>query len=161
MNQLMILNNEFADYFYGSIIPDHQAYPVVLNGGNLITIEHNSFENNEGYNIRTGFDGQNETTHLTQNLLIRSNDFKPVTDDRDLTHIRLHQVLHVTIQSNHFEATTVHDGVFVAIEQGTLDNDANITCLNNGWHTSLDEKMTGTAPYTWIEEGEITIKNNQ
>jgi hypothetical protein len=159
MNQLLILNNEFAGYYEGSIIPSHQAIPILLNGGNLITIEHNAFENNEAYNVRTGYDGNSDTTNMTRNLLIRSNDFKPIMRNGNLTHLRLRYARQITIQNNHFEASNTYAGTFVAIEQGILPDPPNMVCFNNEWDTDLDTQVAGAAQYLWIEKGLMELRN--
>lgn len=163
MNQLMILNNEFAGYFYESILPQHQATPVVLNGGNLMTIEQNAFENNGGgrdaCNVRTGFNGDTlqpvRNGSLTRNLLIMSNDFKPVAaDGQHLTHIRLDAATHVTIQANHFEAPPDRAGRVIGVYLGQLPRVPFIYFLNNEWGAALAppvDKQAATTPYIWLD----------
>jgi len=152
----VITNCEFADYYYGSVVAGNQAVPIALSGGAAINIEKSSFENNGGdgstvnSHIKVGWNGDtqlDDTSHDTQQLTIRQNDFKANVGQAGgaLNHVRLLAVISAVFDQNFFEKEAGYPNIVNGIEwSGTLPTYSLISFTNNHWHTAIDARYTGS-----------------
>ena len=160
---------EFADYYYGSIIPAHQAVPVAINGGIAIVIDQGSFEGNEGQSgtpnsdIKCYWDGDAQTdgSNATQMLTVCNSTFKPPIANGDLNHIRFKENIGAHVFGNAFEGGG--SGAVYAYEFAALLNNSGIVFGPNFYHSSLGGHSTGTmsGSYLWHDllPGGITGTN--
>lgn len=153
--QLIIRDNELADYYYASAVAAHQAIPIVLNGGSAIALVDNSFEANAGNgatancHIKTGWDGDAQIAALndTQRLSISYNDFKSTSGAHEgaLDHICLNRAQGVELVENFFEKEAGYGYTVNGINLGSdqLTN-AGLILRANKWD-ALNAKFVGVS----------------
>lgn len=170
---LEINNCVFGGFNFGRPgIPAVQHYPIVLNGGQLVTVSQCEFEGcggdvgggHIGSCVRTGFNGdtQADVTNNTQAIRIEKNDFIGVsTLSGDIDYIHLNYAMAVTITGNSFNKGTGYTGTVNGVYFADGMASQKFAFLNNHWDSNLDARITGqsanNAAFLWLDQSDPSV----